>query len=842
MKKNIILLIFAYSISIHSYTQNPNYCIPTQSTIDGTASPCCNGNINTDYNYPFNPERSDLLNQFNWLLDNSSINGQASLKINRNNSIISIDHPFLNDIASRYHWFSNYRIGNQTPFLSNNMHPKFGWQLLYYNFGTNLFTNNPASNVPTMYNPVMIFYNKYDGKMRVFASPGNGNSFDKSSVKIDFVSGSGLNYTGIFNHNSEIAKALDKKTEIPQITSNIPFANVNTWSAGDIQTAYDPCICKNESRLQFNFFDHDFSSVYMSGNIVGINRPLDNSGASPLKFGENFLSSVYVNYQNSTTSKAKPLSGMLIYNNVDQIVAGAYVSQNMKNLAGALDILKGPLSDVPDLSGLPIGKAIGFGLSYASKQLNPSTPQITFLEAQGAFQGEINNISNSGGYSSFEILTPGSFHNYRQSIPWTQQPLYNEALGVFGLLETPKVTFTMFPTSSIGVPFDNKYKGLAVMLNDPIKFAINPASDIDVEKSKLYGAIEFDLYDDYGQPTLVNDLNNNLKSAKDYFKPDFVQLSPDTPRVNIDTNFTLANFPTKKRIFSTAILPLSKLSEVYFFKQFNGGTFENVEGSTVFHQPKFRLRIYANYVFKPNQYGEVNNTVQTYLYELTNEKEPNVQINGFPASTPNSKFNLKPSLASKLPSNNLTTLNSTTYYSDEDIYVENLIIQGDLNTISGVNINIYYSGSVTITANSTISPNIHIKHYNSFLSHPNSIELPSENYLKTYCASKYKANQLKNQAIQKISALNTELFQISLYPNPTNSNTTLNLIGYENSNVNVKIFDIIGKEVFNQLIKDISSNEYKTTLNTKELLAGSYIVKVLNGKEEKITKLIIIKN
>jgi hypothetical protein len=44
----------------------------------------------------------------------------------------------------------------------------------------------------------------------------------------------------------------------------------------------------------------------------------------------------------------------------------------------------------------------------------------------------------SSDLATFEILNPGSNHEYRQQVPWQQQPFYNEALGLFALLETPK--------------------------------------------------------------------------------------------------------------------------------------------------------------------------------------------------------------------------------------------------------------------------------------------------------------------------------------------------------------------------------------------------------------------
>jgi hypothetical protein len=840
--KKIYTIVLIIILNIAFGQQN---CIKETPTIDGTPAPCCNANINTDYNYPKNSERLDLLNQFNWLQQNSSGTApQAFININRNNAIVPIQHPFLND-RSEYWWFSNYKIGQQPSFDNHNMHPKLGWQLLHYNLGLNLFSNTSLITMPQVFNPYMIFYNKYTGKMRMFVSPGSGLSFDSTSVVITHVNSTTSSSSAIFSHNEDYISALDRPTEINAITSSIPFATPNSWVGTDIQTSYDPCLCKNDSRLRFNFVNQDFSRVYMSGNIVGVNKALDNSGNSSLIFNNNFLSSVYSSY---IGSKVKPTSGMLVYNEIGNLVNSAYVSPNMKTLSSALNTIKNIVPGIK-LAGLPLGDVIKFGLSFGSKQLNPPTPNITFLVAQGAFNGEINNTSNSGSYATFEILNPGSNHEYRQQVPWQQQPFYNEALGLFALLETPKLYYTDIHRDNPIHDLDNGAGGLGIALEKPLLFTLNPAADIDIENSKFYASIEFDLYDSHGQNMYVNNSQNIPVELKDYFAPLFNQLSTDSETEVYYNSNTLEyeNGPSNKRVFSSYILPISKIHEFSYWLKFNGGTFFRFICGSTQNNPNFRLRVFADYVFKANEYGIINKTSQTYLFKLNTVCQNDSYYNPylFPCNNSNNIFCLKLNLNDRLPKEKNITLNTTHYTSNTTLYVDNLKIVGNISTNSNVKVIIYYTGSVEINPSSTISPNVEILFNN--INEYKEIVLPTESYMKNvYCKNNYKANLKKSAIVYEeqndFKYKNLIYLQsLSLHPNPASSIAKLMLTNYHNSNANIKIFDLMGREMLEVIEKDITSREHSVDLDIERLAPGTYIVKVNNGLDEKTTKLVVVR-
>ena len=80
--------------------------------------------------------------------------------------------------------------------------------------------------------------------------------------------------------------------------------------------------------------------------------------------------------------------------------------------------------------------------------------------------------------------------------------------------------------------------------------------------------------------------------------------------------------------------------------------------------------------------------------------------------------------------------------------------------------------------------------------------------------------------------------ELSIYPNPTTGifNITTNNANFTELTIN--IFDIQGKEVFNALDKNISSN-YNKQINLEGLSKGLYYIKLNTSKGVNIQKLVI---
>ncbi len=87
--------------------------------------------------------------------------------------------------------------------------------------------------------------------------------------------------------------------------------------------------------------------------------------------------------------------------------------------------------------------------------------------------------------------------------------------------------------------------------------------------------------------------------------------------------------------------------------------------------------------------------------------------------------------------------------------------------------------------------------------------------------------------IVPVSEINAAKFDAVLYPNPTNSGSSLQIKGNA-KDVNVIITDITGKIIWQ--VKDNNSSQIK--LPVEKLAAGVYMLKVESGTDRKTLKLV----
>ncbi|MCX7833318.1 MAG: T9SS type A sorting domain-containing protein [Ignavibacteria bacterium] len=87
-----------------------------------------------------------------------------------------------------------------------------------------------------------------------------------------------------------------------------------------------------------------------------------------------------------------------------------------------------------------------------------------------------------------------------------------------------------------------------------------------------------------------------------------------------------------------------------------------------------------------------------------------------------------------------------------------------------------------------------------------------------------------------------ELFQN--YPNPFNNETIIRFNLPEinnNSNVTLKIFDIMGREVLTLINNPLNAGSYEYRLNANELSSGMYYYKLSAGEYSEIKKMVVVK-
>lgn len=96
-----------------------------------------------------------------------------------------------------------------------------------------------------------------------------------------------------------------------------------------------------------------------------------------------------------------------------------------------------------------------------------------------------------------------------------------------------------------------------------------------------------------------------------------------------------------------------------------------------------------------------------------------------------------------------------------------------------------------------------------------------------------------NFTIEDDLAINDFEFDgFNLYPNPTNNNITILFKTLSQDNVNIKVYDIRGREVSNIDYKNPSST-FSQTLDYGNLNSGMYFVNITNGGKQATKKLIV---
>ncbi|MCP5061990.1 MAG: T9SS type A sorting domain-containing protein [Ignavibacteriae bacterium] len=90
-----------------------------------------------------------------------------------------------------------------------------------------------------------------------------------------------------------------------------------------------------------------------------------------------------------------------------------------------------------------------------------------------------------------------------------------------------------------------------------------------------------------------------------------------------------------------------------------------------------------------------------------------------------------------------------------------------------------------------------------------------------------------------ISSTNYSLSQN--YPNPFNPTTTISYSIPELSNITLKVFDVLGKEIITLVSEQKLKGNYKIEFNASQLPSGTYFYRLQSGNFLETKKLILVK-
>jgi hypothetical protein len=79
------------------------------------------------------------------------------------------------------------------------------------------------------------------------------------------------------------------------------------------------------------------------------------------------------------------------------------------------------------------------------------------------------------------------------------------------------------------------------------------------------------------------------------------------------------------------------------------------------------------------------------------------------------------------------------------------------------------------------------------------------------------------------------------YPNPFNASTTITFSVPSKLPVILKIFDVLGREVFNLVSEELSAGTYSRQWNAEGMASGIYFYRLQAGSFTEIKKLILLR-
>ena len=92
-----------------------------------------------------------------------------------------------------------------------------------------------------------------------------------------------------------------------------------------------------------------------------------------------------------------------------------------------------------------------------------------------------------------------------------------------------------------------------------------------------------------------------------------------------------------------------------------------------------------------------------------------------------------------------------------------------------------------------------------------------------------------NEAIPEVFALNQN------YPNPFNPTTSISYSIASAGKVNLKIFDVSGREILTLVDQMQTPGNYQVTFNAKNLSSGFYFYTLIKGTERMTKKMLLVK-
>ncbi len=270
--------------------------------------------------------------------------------------------------------------------------------------------------------PSFALYNRLDGRVRIlfYIEPDDGNAPNNVLVRLNQL-GTTEQTSAIFENLNIPANSLqnfDKQVSLSGLVQLNRGASSFQWYILEGTVGYDPCVCQYESYLETQpiLSDITYTSFDMEGS--GQSTAIYDAGEPVSALG----------YFNGLAGKIT--SGYKKYKTSQEYFADASANtgkttKTLSSLLGAFDGILNPVSGVTELLGFVLGK-----------KSTGKPPKITGFNHNFSFEANgVDSVPNP--YDPHFFYNPGSFLNDNQLKAF--RPIYDNALGVFAVLEPPVV-------------------------------------------------------------------------------------------------------------------------------------------------------------------------------------------------------------------------------------------------------------------------------------------------------------------------------------------------------------------------------------------------------------------
>ncbi len=861
--------------------KSQNNCPPNPSA--PTNQYCEEGQgISTDPNNLINVECPDLINNFEWRVKHP-VGGLVPDEYyyiygsNVSANPVWVRNPFNGPIDANY-------IQITANHGSNNK-PEDGWELLKVEFGAQgnigLGLNTPPGpNTVTNARPklpYMILYNRYSGTMRFFgALMEPDNTYETVRIELRIPSQSpndqdpNTAYTNTYQNNLKATnllsiqgksiQPLDKESDETAISVFVKYTNnPNVFFWFVLPVAYDPCLCNSRSQLDVSFRFVQTANIDITGSITG-------SIKTQSKGNQNYAAMVFGRIIAAGVSGATAIATGGAVVNIKAFTDLIDIAKDHPSRSNSersdLTTLKNYITCTSDYAKILEGNLSGIKTATEAKQIASAQKIIDgntkFMSSlvKGCGDGDKGATTISGDIKAtgtFTMENEISATRISLALPgsnWTDKtmqtnaytdnngkivpayPTYNERLGTFALLKTPRVELFIeddkcgiTPTNSNSQSWSyyNTTRVGMKLMDEDLKYVFNPNLNINPAKTKILARFVIDKSADF--------------MRKGYFWEQEHSYCDPIPKNNYFRNINMSYSENSNYKITTPFISLDYLTNLpmqFSWLRESSWPFDVSRPPDIDYFPPFEEHIFIQF------------SIVGESYDLGSEGEPNkfTQILTFPVDLIKKTTDIifyqareEWELGIKEFNQNVSIPNDISYYFEGPVYISAELSTG-LPTQTGI---IYSLKGFILEPGAKISPNIklitgppvHFKRsqpsqtfseVNNFCNDPTQYKAQIFSPIaKNGERKEYLDRQMSEAANSNLDNLNQS--NIILYPNPAKENFTVEFDS-DLKDIIITVRDLNGKQL---LLQKIEGPKSKTELIVSDLSSGVYIVTVISS-------------